>query len=161
MIASLDDIRTPIDLTLRSIGFRSKSKRLWDREVGRIVQVVHLDRSSYGPQNRLEVFFSLKEFIDLSKYKLGDFDIRVNFNRIADNPTDFKSALDQDNASMPPDIRAEIIRTTLKQSLEPLLRQAVDEQGLSALRKAMPSNNDLFMAPRTAAALSARKTDAP
>jgi hypothetical protein len=128
---------------------------LWDRQTERILQVVHLDKSSYGPQNRLEVFFSLREFVDLSKYRLGDFDIKLNFDRIVESAADFKSALDQEMVGMAPDVRAEIIQIALSQSLEPLLKLAVDEQGLAKLRELIPSKNDLFMAPRTASIVCA------
>jgi hypothetical protein len=150
---SLDDIRNPIDQVLRSVGFRSRAKRLWERPTAQILQVVHLDKSSYGPQNRLEVFFSLTKFVDRHKYKLADLDVKINFGRIVEHSADFKSALDQESVGMAPDVRTQIIQMALRQSLEPLLMTAVDEQGLSKLRETIPSKNDLFIAPRTASVL--------
>src|ERR1700733_4464136 len=117
MIASLNDVRNPIDRTLRSVGFRAKTTRLWDRQVERVLQVVHLDKSSYGPQNRLEVFFSLNEFVDSSKYKLGDFDVKLNFDRIVEGAVDFRSVLDQEKTGIASDIRAQIIQIALNQYL--------------------------------------------
>lgn len=150
----LDDVRNPIDQILRPIGFRANSKRLWDRENGRVIQVVHLDKSSYGAQNRLEIFFSLDSYVSVAKYKLGDFDVKINFDRISKHYADFKSALDQEKIEIPFDVRANVIQVVLKEILEPLLNLAADEQGICKLRDIMPSKNDLFIAPRTAALCS-------
>jgi hypothetical protein len=148
---NLDDIRNPIDQKLRSVGFRSRSKRLWDRKAGRVIQVVHLDKSSYGPQNRLEVFFGLENSVNMPKYKIGEFDVKLNFERILKYAADFKSALDQETIGMAPDVRARIIQDALGQALDPILNLAIDEQGLRKLREILPNKNDFFIGPRTSA----------
>ena len=49
--ADLNDVRSPIDRTLRPLGFRSRGERLWDRETEKVFQVVHLYKSSFDVEN--------------------------------------------------------------------------------------------------------------
>lgn len=145
------EVRGPIDQVLRSFGFSSRSKRMWHRHVGRVIQMVHLDKSSYGPQNRLHIYFSFDNLVNLERYKIGDFDIRLIFDNLPKCSADFRSALDQETTGMARDVRESVIYQSLSEYLNPILKLAVDEKGFRELRKAFPSKNDLFISPRLAA----------
>lgn len=148
------DVREPIDKVLREAGFRSKGKRIWVRILGRAAQIVHLDKSSYGPQNRLEAYVTLRTDIDLRNIKWSDFDLVIRIERIVRASSDFRSALDQEAASIPLEARKLIIEEAVAEIVS-VLELASNEAGIIQLRRMFPSANDVFIGPRTTALLDA------
>ena len=158
MVVSLGDIVEPVHASLKPLGFAKHGKRSWYRNTSEIIQLVRLEKSSYGEQNRVEIWVNLRRINENPRPAVQECGIRCNFSRLIPDKEPLKRAFNQEHDALTPAQRSEVIARNLTEHCVPILRSLETETGLLKLLNAIDDRNTLLVLPSTLEKLGLGKT---
>jgi hypothetical protein len=140
-LVNLGDIIEPIHSVIKPFGFAKQGKRQWYKTAAELVQNVQLGKSTYGQQNWIRFYLSLRRFQAGGKPKSEDFCMVIEFDRLVKDQELLQKAFDQRAVDMSKEERFAVISNNLQVYGTPILKRLENESEIDGLYKEIRNRN--------------------